>query len=392
MDKKFSLFTLVLCLLCLNSFAAVQEDGEGEGVVVRGRHYFFNLSLFYPVSLNRTKEDSVNLNLSLLYGRVGYVRGIDLAGFASVIEHRLQGIQAAGLMSVAGESGQGMQAAGLMSVSGNDFTGLQASGLMSISGEQFNGAQFSGLMSIVGNRATIFQASGLAGIVGERAKGVQVSGLFSVVGDRFVGFQAAGLFNVTGEDFDGFQAGGLFNVAGQRLRGVQIGGLVNVVGEVLHGLQISPFNIAAESRGVHVGVHTLSNFITTNDAYVTPVPDPRLARVGTTRLTVAVGPTDTEIRIENPDFFNQFGNNNLRAGVVGEEIIRYRAVSDAEPWMLLEVERGAFGTRATAHRPGDSIAKLADSPVAHAAGKIEVNLAGVGGSHCFGAVPVKITK
>ena len=40
----------------------------------------------------------------------------------------------------------------------------------------------------------------------------------------------------------------------------------------------------AEARGIHVGVHTLSNFITTNDPYVTPVPDPRLARVGSSRL------------------------------------------------------------------------------------------------------------
>ncbi len=41
----------------------------------------------------------------------------------------------------------------------------------------------------------------------------------------------------------------------------------------------------AESEGVHVGVHTLSNFITTNDAYVTPVPDERLAKVGFSKIT-----------------------------------------------------------------------------------------------------------
>ena len=32
--------------------------------------------------------------------------------------------------------------------------------------------------------------------------------------------------------------------------------------------------------GVRLGVHTLSNFITPNDPYVTPKPDPRLARIG----------------------------------------------------------------------------------------------------------------
>jgi len=116
----------------------------------------------------------------------------------------------------------------------------------------------------------------------------------------------------------------------------------------------------AEARGVHLGAHTLSNFITTNDPYVTPVPDPRLARVGTTLLTEDIGPADTEIGLQSPDFFNQFENNHLRAAVVGEEILRYRAVSESRPWRLLDVERGAFGTGPEAHEGGDSIWKLAD--------------------------------
>ncbi|MEW6355465.1 MAG: hypothetical protein AB1696_04005 [Planctomycetota bacterium] len=41
---------------------------------------------------------------------------------------------------------------------------------------------------------------------------------------------------------------------------------------------------------------------------------------------------------------------------------------------------------------GYSISKLADSPIAHAQGKIEVDIREVGGSHCFGAIPVKIQK
>ncbi|MFC2158523.1 LA_2272 family surface repeat-containing protein [Acidobacteriota bacterium] len=240
MKKKLQISIILLALpfICLSVLAGVQEDEWEDEAAVEGKHYLVNLSLYYPISINQSKHDSVNLNLSLIYGRVGYVRGIDLAGIAAIIEHRLQGVQIAGLMSVTGESGQGIQIAGLMSVSGNDFAGLQTSGLMSISGEQFKGAQFSGLMSIVGNRATLLQASGLASIVGEEATGGQISGGFNVVGNRFVGLQAAGLFNVTGEDCNGLQVGGLFNVAGGRLRGVQVG----------------TFNVAAESRGVQIGV------------------------------------------------------------------------------------------------------------------------------------------
>ncbi len=116
----------------------------------------------------------------------------------------------------------------------------------------------------------------------------------------------------------------------------------------------------AEAAGIHVGVHTLSNFITTNDAYVTPVPDPRLARVGASALAGDVDETTTEIPIGAPEFFAQYENNNLRTAVVGEELIQYRAVSEDEPWRLLDAERGAFGTTAAAHEAGEEIALLAD--------------------------------
>jgi hypothetical protein len=116
----------------------------------------------------------------------------------------------------------------------------------------------------------------------------------------------------------------------------------------------------AGERGVMLGVHTLSNFITTDDAYVTPIPDPRLARVGTTVLAADLSPTATEMVLDAPEFFNQLENDHLRAAVVGGEIVRYRAVSEAPPWKLLDVQRGAFGTRAGPHRSGDSIGKLAD--------------------------------
>jgi len=116
----------------------------------------------------------------------------------------------------------------------------------------------------------------------------------------------------------------------------------------------------AAERGVMLGVHTLSNFLTTDDAYVTPIPDPRLARVGTTVLAADVSRGASEITLASPEFFNQLENDHLRAAVVGEEIVRYRAVSEAPPWKLLGVQRGAFGTRAALHESGDSIGKLAD--------------------------------
>ncbi|MBE0595209.1 MAG: hypothetical protein IH616_22705, partial [Gemmatimonadales bacterium] len=116
----------------------------------------------------------------------------------------------------------------------------------------------------------------------------------------------------------------------------------------------------AEAQGIHVGVHTLSNFITTNDAYVTPVPDPRLARVGASVLGHDIDATQMEIPVASPEFFAQLENNTLRTVVIGHELVRYRAVSEQVPWLLLDCERGAFGTTAAAHRAGDGVALLAD--------------------------------
>ncbi len=116
----------------------------------------------------------------------------------------------------------------------------------------------------------------------------------------------------------------------------------------------------AQARGIHVGVHTLSNFITTNDAYVTPVPDPRLAKVGTTTLVKDVDARQVEITIAEPDYFNEFANDTLRTAVIGKELVRYKSVTARAPWRLLGCERGVYGTTASAHRQGEAIAKLAD--------------------------------
>jgi hypothetical protein len=117
---------------------------------------------------------------------------------------------------------------------------------------------------------------------------------------------------------------------------------------------------SAEEQGIHLGVHTLSNFISTNDPYVSPVPDKRLAKVGSTVLKEYIDPTVKEILIDDPVFFNQMENNNLHTVQVGDELIRYEKVSEEGPWKLLNCERGAFGTRAAEHLEGDTLSKLMD--------------------------------
>ncbi|MBM3210774.1 hypothetical protein FJZ33_01025, partial [Candidatus Poribacteria bacterium] len=116
----------------------------------------------------------------------------------------------------------------------------------------------------------------------------------------------------------------------------------------------------AEKHGIRLGVHTLTNFITTNDPYVTPIPDPRLMRVGSSMLTGAIDENATEIPIANPEPFKE--KQTLSTAVVGNELVRYGFISDNEPWKLLNCQRGAFGTKSLSHDAGSDIGKLWDHP------------------------------
>ena len=116
----------------------------------------------------------------------------------------------------------------------------------------------------------------------------------------------------------------------------------------------------AEQEGIKLGAHTLSNFITTNDPYVTPNPDERLAKVGSSVLVNDISEQEKNIEIKDPTYFSQMGNNSLHAVVIGSEIIRYESVSETAPWVLINSQRGAFGTQASSHKKSDKISKLAD--------------------------------
>jgi hypothetical protein len=116
--------------------------------------------------------------------------------------------------------------------------------------------------------------------------------------------------------------------------------------------------VKARMAGLGVGFHTLSNFITPNDPYVTPKPDPRLARIGASPLSTAIDAAQTEIPVNDAAIFRQ--KTVLNTVMIGEELIRYGAVSDAAPWRLLQCQRGAWGAQAAEHAEGADAALLMD--------------------------------
>jgi hypothetical protein len=114
----------------------------------------------------------------------------------------------------------------------------------------------------------------------------------------------------------------------------------------------------AKKAGVRVGFHTLSNFLTPSDPYVTPRPDPRLARSGVSVLTASVSASQTELPIADPEPFLK--KTALSTVALGDELVRYESVSPSAPWRLLGCQRGAWGTQAAAHASQSTVGKLMD--------------------------------
>lgn len=116
----------------------------------------------------------------------------------------------------------------------------------------------------------------------------------------------------------------------------------------------------AHAAGILFGVHTLTNFINTNDPYITPVPDERLSLTGSSVLMKDIDATATTIEVASPEYFDQEENNNLHTVKIGKELVRYRTVTATAPFLLLDCQRGAFGTTAAAHTKNASVGKLMD--------------------------------
>lgn len=116
----------------------------------------------------------------------------------------------------------------------------------------------------------------------------------------------------------------------------------------------------AKARGILVGVHTLTNFITTNDPFVTSPANAGLMTYGGTLIAGSVDEKGTRIPIEDTTFFTR--TSSLNAVLIGNEIIRYREVTRQRPFELIDCVRGSYNTQAVAHAKGEKIKKLMDHP------------------------------
>lgn len=117
----------------------------------------------------------------------------------------------------------------------------------------------------------------------------------------------------------------------------------------------------AKASGIGVGIHCLSNFMTTNDAYVTPVPSKHLLKQGKLILVDSLDASQTEILIEKSDLFAV--PLTLNALQIDNELISFGKVEEqGERLLLKDCVRGAWGTTATTHEASAPLYKLWDYP------------------------------
>lgn len=113
----------------------------------------------------------------------------------------------------------------------------------------------------------------------------------------------------------------------------------------------------------HGGLHTLCMFLQGGKSNsVTPVPSENLQTVCRTKLAGDIAEGDTEIEVTDPAFLaemgtwpkNGDGQNYIR---VGGEMMMYKEITSAAPWILKGVKRG-HASKAQAHKAGDELVKL----------------------------------
>ncbi len=187
----------LLILFTSSIFAQTKEAKDSEWIGDPDNHLNVNLSVFYPLSINKNDNVSTNINLSWFYGRVGYVKGIELSSMVNHVKKNVLGFESAGILNV----------------------------------------------------------------VEGKMKGFQSAGVVNYVGNKFIGFQTAGTVNSTGGNFRGLQTAGTVNYTGGNYNGVQISGTLNYVKGDITGLQVSVINIAKNVKGSQIGVINISKSI-----------------------------------------------------------------------------------------------------------------------------------
>lgn len=128
-------------------------------------------------------------------------------------------------------------------------------------------------------------------------------------------------------------------------------------------MSLKEYAAMAAEEGILVGRANISNALAPGTKDASPVPSDSLCYQQKRMLLNDISSTDTAIIIDDPKYMDEIASweghcSNLNIIKIGKELIHYMGVSDTEPYTLLNVTRGYWGTTASGHAAGDSIYKL----------------------------------
>ena len=113
---------------------------------------------------------------------------------------------------------------------------------------------------------------------------------------------------------------------------------------------------------IYVGMHPYAFFIDKACPWVTPAADARLASDATFSLAADLAADATAVPVvestENMSTITGFFERNSVTLRVGRELIEYSGLAKEPPFAFTTCQRGALGTRATAHRAGAKVHHL----------------------------------
>ena len=108
--------------------------------------------------------------------------------------------------------------------------------------------------------------------------------------------------------------------------------------------------------GILAGLHTMSFSINKKCDWATPVPDPRLAKERSYTLAANLDAEHSIVPlVESTSDLPKHVSYYVRRSMVlqiDDELIQYAVVNDSPPYAVTGCQRGALGTRATAHAKG----------------------------------------
>lgn len=123
------------------------------------------------------------------------------------------------------------------------------------------------------------------------------------------------------------------------------------------------FSEMAAKHGIIIGRTPITNSLAPGTKDASPVPSDSLCYQQKRLLTKSMNATDTIILVDNPRYLDEIASweghcKDLNMIKIGKELIYYLGVSENEPYRLLNVKRGYWGTKTANHQAGDTIYKL----------------------------------